>query len=310
MGLSDSERADGFFNSIKKLTDIKFKADGYNKFKHFNAVLDKLWPSLLAERADSGFWFTGGSVTGSAFGETDIIKCAFSEILSGRNQDDLTNIFPKGSLGEYLNNYSPNVLDLLSKSDEHGPVNVMRVFLESEKFQYYANRYNDELSRSLKKTKNLIAKLQGYCYKEFSSDPIYFSAYLAHHIFEKVLINDDTDLVTNWFRQEHLHHYVKLKNIEFHDLYKTFLEVRKSKELPSVKRMEIIFSFIGKSFHYKHQHNDLLSLVEKHNQNKPEDKIPLRKVMAWCYRSAFLSKEERRNFEYKNYCHLTNEWVE
>ena len=276
MGLSDGERTKGIFACVRSLYELRgFKEELY---KPLNRLLKNLWPALLASGSNSGlYWILGGQMSNDYFAESGLISHAFSNVLhnfyEGGDKDPLREGLSKDMRDwlEYRDHYAPTMIRLLeqepvwnSRKLEHA--HAMEAFLISESYMYYVNRYDDALSKSLRPVSELIATIQGECYRIFSTNPIFMASFMAEKIFDKILTWDQ-DTAGAWFRKHNLHHHVRLNSVPLPKLREVFQEVRKAGyKLTTQRQLEIVLLFVGKAYHYAHQHRELYKMIEEHNK--------------------------------------------
>ncbi len=299
MGLSNGERFNGVIANVNELNKIKFEKYPYGKFNYY---LRKLWPALLSKKKNGLHWILGGQFSSDHFSECGLVTAAFSNVLS--EFEPKKSVLEKDDFYEYMKEYKPSALSFLRNDDQK----VLKVYLLTENYQYYANRYNDKFSKNVQDVSALIAYLQGLCYDAFSDNHVFMAAYMAQHIFDKILTYDENDIVNNWFRSENLHHDVHFDFIENSELYQIFLNVRGKKSLTVQSRMELTFKFLGHKFHYDHQHKKLYGLIEAWNKKNKKNSIDLDLIKKLCLASAKL-KADKTEDSYRPFCNLTNTYL-
>ena len=333
MGLSNGERNDGIFANVCEL----YKLRGFKEYQNrsLNRLLRRLWPALLAAKGNGVHWILGGQLDSDTFGECGLVKAAFGNVLDdfresrpdleARARDERARgavsaapSFPdplrenmsdeNEELCEYMDHFKPGMISLLEKGNQPECAKVMKVFLLTENLMYYANRYQDAMAKSLREVRNIVATIQGECFDIFSTNPIYFSAFMGGSIFQKILKYDLNDMVSTWFRKQNVHHDVKLGAVPNVELMKVFLEFRRTKDISSQRRLEVALQFTGGSYHqYKHRHDELYKMIRAHNaKSKKDDPIDLATIEKMCEEKAEKAKVAEKE-PYERYCDLTDE---
>ena len=328
MSLSDGERVDGMVHAVRELTRLR----GFKAAQHrpLNKLLDRLWPAMLASKGNGSFWFTGSDLGQDHLGESSLIKAAFTNVshdfrIEGEDNtvtiQELTEEMPDSpykELCKYLDAYKPDMHHFLNlahcydgASGRYELANILKVYLRCESFMYYANRYQDDLARKCVKTRNLIAKIMGFCLDRFSTDWQYLAAYMASNIFDRLLQYEVEDTVTMWFKAANMHHDVSFHHLPKSEIKRIFQEMRVGAIPSSEKRLVIILKFAGNKFHWEHQHRELLKVIKDHNQKFPQDKINAAKIQKLCAAktAAHAKTEKKLHNNYRPWDYLFNEEV-
>lgn len=299
MGLSDDERTNGIIGAACSLYNLR----GFKASEHcpLNKLLEQVWPALIASRGNGLLWIMGSELASDHFSASSAVKAAFHHVLGDfrvKGEDSTVTVSelrdempesPYKELCKYLDTYKPDMHHFLDAAYcygaarcKHELTDVLKVYLTCESFMYFANRYSDDFARRCSKARNLIAKIMGFCLDRFASDPQYLAAYMSGNIFDRILQYDVEDTVTMWFRDDNLHHDVKMVCVPNNEIKKIFREVRQGPVPSSQRRMEIILKFVGNGFHYEHQHKKLLKSIEEHNKRHKNDQINTELIKKLC----------------------------
>lgn len=314
MGLSDGERVDGIFHTINKLTQLGRKLKPENEFhKIIKRYINRLWPAALADKGNGAFWFFGGELSSNYLREKSLVKAAFSEVIDSAKKDDSFGYIEDSQKDvlDYFDKYAPDMVSLLTGAKSV----VMEVYLTTETFMYYANRYRDELSKAVKKVRDLVAKIQGECFEEFSRNPDYVMAYMGHHIFEKVIPTiypNKDDLIVRWAKGSHLHQSIHIPFDGREQVCEVFREVRKSAKIPMMKRVEAVLLFLKDGdYTFSYGFRDFYKFIAEHNEKYPNDLVDIDRVKSLLEEKKKRHGEaEARRGKYKPYDCLFDEEIE
>lgn len=333
MGLCDEERYAKIYCVIERLTEMAARVRGegnlvnqiddyeikYGTVGRLVKLIEQLWPAFLGRTSNSGHWLFGSessSDTGSTAGlmtmafyvldKTDLIPDAEPDPLSleALPEDQRDRI-------EWIQEYWPdNAVDLLDKN-KHAEHFVWETFCWCETYFYAANRYSDKVQAGLKDTTALICKISGLCFKEFSKNTTYLRAWMAKTLLEKVISYDEDDLVVKWLRTQCAHHDIRADYYDG-DLYGDFRKYRPyhGHSLPVMVRMEIAFKFLGRRFHYDHEHKQLLKMAAEAKKAGVKVNIPrIKQMIARCKKLRAEYKQEEKEHPYEAYCWITGDNV-
>lgn len=325
MGLSDGERIDGMMNAAISLHRLRgFKT---SEHQYLDKLLGQIWPAMLASKGNGLYWIMGGDLDQDVFGETSPVKAAFTGVLNdfltknekAESQDTIlekTNT-PHLELCKYLDTYKPSMRSFLDLAECYGQkypkyelTDVLKVYRACESFMYYANRYQDRLTRQTFKVRNLVAKIMGTCLERFHIDSQYLTAYMSAQIFDHILKYDVEDTVTIWFKMANMHHDVRFSHLPKSEIKEIFRKVRKE-YISSEARLVIVLKFAGNKFHYVHKHKELFKIIQEHNQKFPQDLINADRIKKLCAKQTVEhAKAEKKNQEnYRPYDFLFYEEV-
>lgn len=310
MGLSTEERYNNIVSIVNELKNIESFTE--HDLKPFNKVLKNLWFYLLGNTNNSAHWILGSNssastITGmSLFGTTMIHARDNIE-----PHDDILDNAPADvkKYFEYRDNFIPNAIKLLESYNTKEKSNVFKIFRLSESYFYLVNRYDDNFSKQLIPLTKKICELQGLCYNEMQDKENYIKAWMMECLLDKIIDYDESNIVNQWCMNNNMHHNFGLHKIEYKNLYLLFQELQFKNTLSSEKRLLAILLMIGKSFHYKHDHEELFKLINKHNIENVKDKINLSKIKKTCDNSIKLKEKydiEQKKESFK-YCHLTRQ---
>jgi hypothetical protein len=88
---------------------------------------------------------------------------------------------------------------------------IFRIYQWVEQLIYYLRRYNDDFLARFKELSDLVANIQGECYRVFSQNPNYAKAYLIREMMDILYgpgypYDPNPDVVTRILTKETLHH--------------------------------------------------------------------------------------------------------
>lgn len=329
MGLSDEERIRNIINCVDVLTDIEpFTLDANdNKPQQINEILKDLWYDLFGSTSNSIHWFAGSSSDSITLKQEDPFGLAMiisheQDSKTKSNTDIINDSIVDVNEREwykYCNQYKPTALSLLKhhhsfrdrRDQSH---DVLVIFKYIENYFYNVNRYDDKLSKSFEPLTKKISQLKGLCFKIMSKDSIFWKAYAAEVVFD-CIITYHIDDINQWFKDNHMHHDVRLDRIDSNDLFKALSLAQRTKFNPEHKplsandRVVLILKFCGSKFHYKHKQLKLFKLIEKNNKEFEKDKINLGQVKKLCAKAElYNANKEKDNYTNKDWsCDLTGE---
>lgn len=334
MGLCDEERYAKIYCVIERLTDMAARANGegslvnnisdyaikYESVGGIMKLIDQLWPAFLGRTSNSGHWLFG-SESSSDTGNTTagLMTMAFYVLdkteLTGEEPSPLSlESIPEEERRdriEWIQEYWPDsAIQLLdtNKPEEHF---VWEAFCLCETYFYAANRYSDKVQKGLADTTALICKISGLCFKEFSHNPQYLRAWMAKTLLERVVSYDEDDLVVKWLRTQHAHHDIRADYYDG-DLYADFRKYRPyhAHSLPVMERMEIAFKFLGRRFHYDHEHKQLMKMAAEAKKTGAKVNIPrIKQMIARCKKLRDEYKKNEKDHPYEAYCWITGDTV-
>lgn len=313
MGLSDNERFSNAYNIVNALTDIKSKINSYRAYRdtylvnyeHVLPLLEDLWPSLRSRSGNSLFWLAGGEFSRMLLPEDNsFLAAAFQNHLFNDYEDDIE------TTANYVSRYSASNLSgeplCLTRWLDDYLRPVVDIFDLTESYFYSVNRYpGDTLSVAFNETSNLISKIQGWCFENFSRCDKFMLAWMSDHLFTVVLSYNDDDGITNWFKSCNMHHNVRLGKASKDYIVSNFRKAQRQEKFNSHERLEIILTYAGDRFHYNHEHQKLYKFIESHNKNNPKDKINLNKIKKMCNMAT--KQKEKKETSHITFCGLTSE---
>jgi hypothetical protein len=314
MGLSDNERYNGIVGCVNELSKIEPFLT--HELKSFNKILSGLWGNLLSRSGNSTHWILGSAASQNYIGDCSIFAAAMQSAkdkLDLSNDDDDDDSVNADSLEYYIDNFIPTAIDLLKSSGGHecraGEYSdVYKIYSYTETYFYYANRYEDKLSEKLLPLSNEFSKLQGLCYEQFSTNPVYLKAWMTSCILDKVVSYNGGDTIMNWFKDNHIHHNISIKNTSDKDLFDMFskFQLLKTNSVSSNERTITIMTLMGSSFSYEHQHKKLLELIKSHNKKFKDDPIELEVIEQLCNKAVDdYNKKNSQQTSHIQYCNLT-----
>ncbi len=332
MGLSDEERYAKVYCVIERLTEMAARVRGegelvnqidnhdikYGTVGRLVKLIEQLWPAFLGRTSNSGHWLFGSESSGDTGSGVGLITMAFYVLdkseLTGAEPSPLSlEAVPEEHRDriEWIQEYWPdNAVTLLDKN-KHAEHFVWEAFCWCETYFYAANRYSDKVQAGLKDTTAIICKISGLCFKEFSNNITYLRAWMAKTLLEKVVSYDEDDLVVKWLRAQCAHHDIRADYYDG-DLYADFRRYRPyySRSLPVMERMEIAFRFLGRRFHYEHEHKQLLKFAAEAKRAGAKVNIPrIRQMIARCKKLRDEYQKEERERPYEAYCWITHDTV-
>jgi hypothetical protein len=301
-------RATGEGELVNQISEYAIK---YGTVGRLMKLIDQLWPAFLGRTNNSGHWLFGGETSSDTGNATSgLMTMAFYMLdkseLTGKDEDDPLSL---DSRIEWIQEYWPDsALELLDKNkpEEHF---VWETFCWCETYFYAANRYSDKVQQGLADTTAVICKIAGLCFKEFSNNDQYLRAWMAKTLMEKVISYDENDLVVKWLSGDHMHHQIRAGYYDG-DLYADFRKYRPyySRTLPVMERMEIAFRFLGRRFHYDHQHKKLLKLAAE--AKKAGAKVNIPRIKEMIHRCKELRGQyDKEQHPYEAYCWITHDTV-
>lgn len=308
MGLSNEERYAGVVNNINALTKIAKSHNTYGdaRQEEVKNLINDLWPVLLTGNVNQLFWFTGGAFESDIMGNASLVQVAFSNAFADIFKNDDSFFEPKkDSLAEYVSEYFHPSCEMLRYEKKF----FYNCYTYSESFFYYANRYKgDGFSNSLKEVSKIYAKIQGICFEEFSSNPLYLRYWMIKHIIKKIMplgIPDD-DKFGLFARENSLHHKLTLREdiVSIKSLTKMFNYCRKrySSDIPIHIRAEIFIRLCDITFI-----NTFKSFTSELGiTRKQADKI--NNLITVKYNKHKKNKKEKYSSSY-HYCWVTGETI-
>jgi hypothetical protein len=335
MGLSNEERYAKIYCVIERLNDLADRAVGngncvcrldpydikYGVAGRILKLIDQLWPTFLGRTRNSAHWFSGSESSGDTASVTGgVISTAFYLVDKsdlGKPDENTMEALEKGLPEEvreqhqWLNEYWPDsAVQLLDKNkpEEHF---IWEAYCWCETYFYAANRYEDDMAQGLADTTAIICRIVGLCFKAFSDNSLYLRAWMAKTLLDKIVTYDENDLVTNWLREQAAHHDIRADYYDG-DLYEDFRKYRPyyGHSLPLMVRMELAFRFLGRRFHYDHEHKQLLKMVEAAKKAGADVSIHrIKRMIARCKQLRAEYEKEEREHPYEAYCWITHDTV-
>ena len=324
MRLSIQERYTGVLFGIKRLNRIKDDFKRNNKEKDVEKILtgiDSLWHSVFSSSGDSAFWIFGSKIHEDRL--TSDSPFATALISHKRDAEDWK---PDSSLASsveevsdrHYSSYIPSMKSVLRGYNSSMFAFVLDVYIGVESILYYINRYQDGYAED---TKKICSLLMGECFSIMSDHNEFLMSYLLSKIAQKILSPNcsEENFCFAVFKKFNFHHdweipdtFDKKDVLEYINLWKKIREGGKGKEIRDENKLLIVLRIVGRRFHYKHLHKELLEMVVKHNdkQTCPEKRIREDVIVGACKKcakkySAHKKQQEDRRTEEK-YCELTD----
>jgi len=331
MGLSDGERYMGVICAIHRMSQIRFKESYNYRLRKINKLLKELWPTFQGNTSNNAHWIIGSDTDADHFSEVSFLGSAFKIALGKMLTKDNGVPFPFSPLNsdatdeekekqkkridryKFFQDYRPSVVSLLEK-ENYDYANAYRLLQDIETYFYNANRYQDKFAKKLKSVNRLMAKIRGALWDEVSENPIYLRAWMVSRILDKIILDfDDDDIVAKWFRKHYLHHHTTTREVVDTFIYETFkkIQARPNVPIPAHRRVVMMLRFLGKQFHYEHQHRELLKMIDVWNEQNPNDQVQKAIVAQLCKVAAQNKKEEetKSRQNYYMYCNLTEQEI-
>jgi hypothetical protein len=304
MGLSNEERYSKILWTVKNIEDklAELKKDYSNdKLKSFSG---KLWPALLNNDSNGGFWLFGGG-----FSKTEFEGGFLCEALSVHKPAEKDPFFSSEKNYIESNLHLPSIIGDYNSTES----TLVEIYQWIENFYYAANRYKDEFSEAMPELKNLIANLKGELFNTISRDPIYLRGYLLYQIFSKCIeIYDKECPLTKLIDENYLFHNFKLQDKVYHkteNLLNTWREIqfKYTRDIPLDERIYIVLALMGRKigddYRQKEIKKQILPFVDEVKLNEVFDYCKTQKEL-----EKQLSKESLDRHIERKFCQLTDKY--
>lgn len=329
MGLSDGERYNGIICAIHRMSQIHFEKSWTDNPTKLNKLIDKLWPAFRGCTSNNNHWIIGSDSDSSYFPEVSFLGSAFSLARAKMLANKDAPPFPFSSLPddatdeqkeaqekrvdsyEFFSEYKPTAISLLEKEGKN-EANIYKLLKDTESYFYFTNRYRDKFSRKLKNVTEIVAKIQGILWDEFSEHPVYFKAWMADQILDKVILDFcDNDIVADWFKHDCLHHHISMREVSDRYVYDTFkkIQARPNVTLPAHRRVVIMLRFLGKDFYYEHQHKALIKMISTWNEKYPNNQVKIDIIKKMCKDAKEAHDADLKERDYSEYCNVTEQEI-
>lgn len=296
MGLSDGERFAGVASVVEEMFAIgKDCAD-----RDLKPLLQGLWFDFLGRSSNGMHWIMGSDSGATHLGEMSLLAVSFSH---GYPESKPY----KDSVQRWREAYLPSAECLLEGEDRQ----AWKLLCLCESYFYYANRYEDGLSKSLEPVTRTVATIRGLLHR-ITQREVFRCAWMMQHILQQCFSWDEDDIVSKAGKAMHWHHSLRADRQDA----QVVLEIFKRHQFDrwdADQRLTDILVLMGSRFHYAHQHQQLLRMVEQWNDHEAElalsnegyepdliNEDDLRATLAkWCV--------EKKARPYRLYCHLTGQ---
>lgn len=302
MSLSDEERLSGMYHAIRELTGIahswredhRFR-DGLDRdqYSRVRDLVDSLWPVFLGSQSNGLHWIMGSDSSNPITHEP---TTPWAMAITGHLEDVARKINREDPPWENPDYKPPfnaieftNIQYLLShchRWEAYGVAQgyVFRIYQWVEQLIYYLRRYNDDFLARFKELSEVVAKIQGECYRIFSQNPNYAKAYLIREMMDILYgqgypYDPNPDVVTQILIEENLHHdFTSLMKWPLETLAKHHVEMvrarvkaqRKAEERhkfgadEELLRLRLFktIEFSRKSHEYEHIRKSIVKLLE------------------------------------------------
>lgn len=304
MGLSNEERYSKILWTVKNIEDklAELKKDyGNDKLKSFSG---KLWPALLNNDSNGGFWLFGGG-----FSKTEFEGGFLCEALSVHKPAEKDPFFSSEKNYIESNLHLPSIIGDYNSTES----TLVEIYQWIENFYYAANRYKDEFSEVMPELKNLIANLKGELFNIISRDSIYLRGYLLYQILSKCIeIYDEECPLTKLINENYLFHNFKLQDEIYHkteNLLNTWREIqfKYTRDIPLDERIYIVLALMGRKIGGLYEQNkirkQIISFVDETKLNEVFDYCQAQKEL-----EQQLSKESLDRHIENKFCQLTDKY--
>jgi hypothetical protein len=319
MGLCDEERFQGLVWAVRHITNTAHDMKKKTRCPHEGQsrvlkLAKKLWPAFLGGYANGVHWLMGPKSLEDEVTPESLLQVALLATREKRDEEeDHKNI--KDPVVRHMFQYGSDFLKGFGDSDLKYPAEM---YLGIEQAFYYLNRYTDAFSKRYKKLADTMAQLWGALFQMLENQHELLAGFCLAKIYDKI-IGYRHDLITELWTEENLQHHYCLDEAynwkittspeRLCEIWK-MLQPMKHDAISTELRLQILLDIVGRHYHYTHQHEKLMGMIEKHNRRHKADIVhaeDIKEILKAC-----VSKYEKSNERYKDphkYCWLTeNRW--
>lgn len=294
MGLSDEERYVKILYSVKAITETPLS--GHDKIKK---LISQLWEAFLPTDSNSGLWLFGGEWDNNHFDQQSLLMIAFDKWQDFyKEKDEEFKLRTNYDFGWLCSDYE------VSK--------IVEISRWLENIFYAVDRYDDKFSKQYADLAKICRKIQIEIFLVVHGNPEFYKTWMLYHIIDKCRDDYGDDFVSQISHQQYWHHDLKLRGHRIshsgEELQAAFLYTQplSRHKIPIQIRLSLLLALMAGSYHYKHNHRDLIRAIEIHNE-KGDDLVNLdeiKKLLEWCQ----AQKEVEAGFyRYVSYCELTGQ---
>ncbi len=189
MGLSETERAQGIYHNIKKITSFSQELEtnqAHEKvISKIKELCSGLWHDFLGKNRNSAHWILGSSAENKVTWESSSpwgIAVLYG-IQNACEKENFWDVMPF-DVKEHL-----NIQSLLRNSGDRNLSRVFDIYSHLESLLYNLRRYDDQFLEEHASLSKTVSTLMGYCYSVFTEEKeTCAKAYLLHRISEMLLL--------------------------------------------------------------------------------------------------------------------------
>jgi hypothetical protein len=296
MGLSDEERLEGMYGSLRELSEISkrwkedYQVESYyrNDFVVVRDLVDQLWHAFLGKQSNSIHWIMGSStsntITHSPHTPWDMAVCHhLSDAIREKcdwAMEDSERPFDAMRF--------TSLVSLVKHGDRGTALGyVVEIYQWIEQLIYYMRRYPDEFLEGYKEVSEITSKIMGECFVIFSRREDVAKAYLIREIMDILYVSpypyrkEEWDVVVQFMSGDCTHHDMSnLMKWDIKDLAKEHITLvkavtkarrkaedrREFQDDPDLIKARLFFVLkVSHGLHeYKHKREDLYKILEGH----------------------------------------------